>query len=62
MSKPIAKVWIGERSYLIYKLPIAGENVDKIELYRELTTNEELCLMPMILDAEIRKEYEESEE
>ena len=61
MSKPIAKVWIGERSHLIYKLPIMGENVDKIELYRELTTNESLCLLPMILDAEIKKEYEESE-
>ena len=62
MSKPIAKVWIGERSHLIYKLPIMGENVDKMELYRELTANEELCLMPMILDAEIKKEYEENKE
>ena len=62
MSKPIAKVWIGERSYFIYKLPIRGENVDKIELYRKLTKNEKLCLIPMIIDAEIKKEYEENEE
>jgi hypothetical protein len=62
MSNPIAKVWIGERSYFIYKLPIRGENVDKIELYRKLTTDERLCLMPMIIDAEIKKEYEENEE
>lgn len=63
-KKPIARVWVDSKSYLIYKLPVMGEIADKIELYRPLTVNEKTCIEPLIADAEVVlcyvKEKEES--
>lgn len=58
---PIARAWVDSRNYLVYRLPIKGENLDKIEIYRPLSDKEMICLQPMILDAEIILCYDKIE-
>ncbi len=58
MREPIARVWVGGETFLIYKFPIRGQSIDKALLFRPLTPEEELCFEPMTVDAEIIKSWE----